>query len=76
MWHYPFVRTTWSNKLLEKDVDSIKDLILCEALWNGQLRIYAKKTHNQQSQWGGRSSNTFGKHFGGFGGTGDNFPKF
>ena len=47
------------NKILNRDVDSIKDPILREALRNEQMRIYAKRTLHQQSQDGGGSSSVF-----------------
>ena len=64
------------NKILNRDVDSIKDPILREALRNEQMRICAKKTLHQQSQEGGGSSTGFNQYFGDLGGGGDNFPNF
>ena len=64
------------NKILNKDVDSIKDPMLREALRNEQMRIYAKRTFHRQSQDGGGSSSVFDQYFGDLRGGGDNFPNF
>ncbi|KAK3192958.1 hypothetical protein Dsin_024268 [Dipteronia sinensis] len=64
------------NKILNRDLDSIKDPMLRDALRSEQMRIYEKRARGQQFQGGSGSSNTFGQCLGGDGGSGDNPPDF
>ena len=64
------------NKILYKDVDSIKDPVLREALKKEQMRIYAKRALDQQSQGGVGSSSVFDQYFADLGGNGDDLPNF
>lgn len=63
-------------KILEKNVDSIKDPILREYFCAEQIRIYEKQAQNQQSEGVSGSSNVFGQFFGGLGGNGDDLLKY
>ncbi|KAL5756357.1 hypothetical protein ACOSQ2_021103 [Xanthoceras sorbifolium] len=64
------------NKILERDVDSINDPMIRDALRSEQMRIYAKRARDQQFEGGSGSSNTFSQFFGGSGGSGYNLSDY
>lgn len=58
------MRQREDNKILCKDLDSIKDPMLREAFRNEQINLFAKRIQEEQSQGEGGSSNIFSQYFG------------
>ncbi|KAL5739957.1 hypothetical protein ACOSQ2_029137 [Xanthoceras sorbifolium] len=52
------------NQILQKDVNSIEDSMLREALRREQMSIHKRRAQDRQSQGGIESSNTFSQYFG------------